>query len=110
MSAEPEQRETLGLGLLSGAIYFVHGIGDRRPARSPSRSARCCRTPATTPRRWGAFAAVTALPRALKPLFGLVTDTVPLLGAARRRSASRSPMSRSMRACVRDGLHGSDEA
>jgi MFS family permease len=77
-------RETLRLGLLFGVIYFVQGIGDptegliAQPVRSILKS-------------WGrgdaaiaTFAALLAIPWSLKPLYGLLTDFVPLAGSRRR--------------------------
>jgi predicted MFS family arabinose efflux permease len=77
-------RETLRLGLLFGAIYFVQGIGEptegliAQPVRSILKS-------------WGhddaaiaTFAALLAIPWSLKPLYGLLTDFVPLAGSRRR--------------------------
>ena len=71
---------TLRLGLLCGAIYFVQGIGEptegliAQPVRSILKS-------------WGqgdaaiaTFAALLAIPWSLKPLYGLLTDFVPLAG------------------------------
>ncbi len=77
-------REVVGLGLLFGAIYFVQGVGEpteglvAQPVRSLLKS-------------WGRsdaqvtdFAAIVAIPWSLKPLFGLLTDAVPLFGSRRR--------------------------
>ena len=80
-----ERRERLGLGVLFGAIYFIQGIGEptegliAQPVRSLLSS-------------WGhsasdiaTFAALLSVPWVLKPLYGLVTDFVPI-GGSRRRS------------------------
>lgn len=78
-------RETTGLVLLFGAMYFVQGIAEptegliAQPVRSLLKS-------------WGysaagiaGFGALLALPWSLKPLYGLLTDFVPI-GRTRRRS------------------------
>lgn len=79
-----ERREALRLALLFGTMYFVQGIGEpvaglvAQPVRSLLKS-------------WGedaatiaAFAAVVSLPWSLKPLYGLLSDFVPLFGYRRR--------------------------
>ncbi|NUQ63375.1 MAG: hypothetical protein HUU20_12930 [Pirellulales bacterium] len=76
--------EVAGLGLLFGAMYFVQGIGEptegliAQPVRSLLKS-------------WGhsasqiaAFSAVLALPWSLKPLYGILTDFVPIAGYRRK--------------------------
>jgi predicted MFS family arabinose efflux permease len=78
------RRTAVGLGLLFGAIYFVQGVGEptegliAQPVRSILKS-------------WGhgdaaiaTFVAVMAIPWSLKPLFGLLTDFVPLAGSRRK--------------------------
>ncbi|MCA9144740.1 MAG: MFS transporter [Planctomycetales bacterium] len=78
------RRETTGLVLLFGAMYFVQGIAEptegliAQPVRSLLKS-------------WGysaagiaGFGALLALPWSLKPLYGLLTDFVPIDGTRRR--------------------------
>jgi MFS family permease len=77
-------KEKVGLVLLFGTMYFVQGIAEptegliAQPVRSLLTS-------------WGrsaaevaAFGAILALPWSLKPLYGLLSDFVPLLGTRRR--------------------------
>jgi predicted MFS family arabinose efflux permease len=77
-------RETLGLMALFGAMYFVQGIAEptegliAQPVRSLLRS-------------WdysadaiGRFIFFLSLPWVIKPLYGLLTDFVPLAGTRRR--------------------------
>ncbi len=74
----------IGLGLLFGTMYFVQGIGEptdglvAQPVRSLLRDRGF---PAGT---IATFSALLALPWSLKPLFGLLTDFVPLFGTRRR--------------------------
>ncbi|MEO8497262.1 MAG: hypothetical protein ABI614_19495, partial [Planctomycetota bacterium] len=78
------RRETTGLVLLFGAMYFVQGIAEptegliAQPVRSMLKS-------------WGysaagiaGFGALLALPWSLKPLYGLLTDFIPIAGTRRR--------------------------
>lgn len=83
--ARPRFRDsTLGLGSLFGLMYFVQGVGEpteglvAQPMRSLLKS-------------WGhstgeiaAFAALLGVPWVLKPLYGLLTDFVPLRGSRRQ--------------------------
>jgi MFS family permease len=72
------------LGFLFGAIYFLQGIGEpsegliAQPARSLLK-------------RWGrsdsditTFMALLVIPWGLKPLYGLLTDFVPIFGTRRK--------------------------
>lgn len=80
MNATPATR----LALLFGAIYFVQGIGEPTEGliAQPTRSLL---------RGWGlgadeiaGFMLIVGLPWYLKPLLGLLTDYVPILGSRRR--------------------------
>lgn len=77
-------RGTLGLSLLFGTLYFVQGIAEptegliTQPVRSMLKS-------------WGysvgdiaLISLVAGLPWSFKPLYGLLTDFVPLAGSRRR--------------------------
>ena len=79
-----DRRRVAGLALLFGAIYFIQGIAEpteglvAQPVRSLLKS-----------RGDGAFAiaafvALLASPWFFKPLYGLLTDLVPLAGSRRR--------------------------
>lgn len=81
---DPPRRTTLGLGLLFGTIYFVQGVGEPTEGliAQPVRALL---------KRWGrdtddiaAFMALLALPWSLKPLFGVLSDFVPIAGSRRR--------------------------
>lgn len=78
------RRETLSLGLLFGAMYFLQGIGEptegliAQPVRSLLKS-------------WGrdaaeiaAFGAILSIPWMIKPLYGLFTDFLPLADYRRK--------------------------
>src|SRR5947209_15284293 len=79
-----ESGEAWRLGLLFGAIYFLQGIGEptdgliAQPLRSLLKG-------------WGrsageitAFSALLALPWTFKPIYGLLSDFVPLFGTRRK--------------------------
>jgi MFS family permease len=77
-------RQAWRLGLLFGTIYFVQGVGEPtegliiQPVRSLLRSW------GRGPGEIGAFVGAMAIPWSLKPLYGLLTDFVPLAGLRRR--------------------------
>ena len=77
-------RRTVGLVLLFGMLYFVQGIVEptegliAQPVRSLLKSWD------HTAGEIATFMALMALPWAFKPLYGLLTDFVPLAGTRRR--------------------------
>lgn len=79
-----ERRERLGLGVLFGAIYFIQGIGEptegliAQPVRSLLASWGHSATEIAT------FTALLSVPWVLKPLYGVLTDFVPIAGYRRR--------------------------
>jgi MFS family permease len=76
--------EAWRLGLLFGAIYFLQGIGEptdgliAQPVRSLLKTWGRSAGEITT------FSALLALPWAFKPLYGLLSDFVPLFGTRRK--------------------------
>jgi len=78
------RREAWGLGVLFGAFAFCQGVAE------PTEGLIAQPVQALLT-RWGhgtaevgAFAAMVALPWSLKPLYGLLTDFVPLFGRRRQ--------------------------
>jgi MFS family permease len=84
VATEPTRRQVVGLGAFFGTLYFVQGVGEptegliAQPVRSLLKG-------------WGldtaeiaAFAAIMAFPWTIKPLYGVLTDFVPLLGYRRK--------------------------
>jgi MFS family permease len=83
-ATKPTMRQVVGLGAFFGTLYFVQGVGEptegliAQPVRSLLKG-------------WGldtaeiaAFAAIMAFPWTIKPLYGVLTDFVPLLGYRRK--------------------------
>jgi MFS family permease len=75
---------TLRLGLLFGTIYFVQGIGEPTEGLIIQPVRTLLSTWGHGPEQIAAFVALLAVPWSLKPLFGLLTDFVPLAGTRRR--------------------------
>ncbi len=80
----PARREVWGLSILFGVLYFSQGVAEPgegligQPVRSSLYRWNYSVDQITT------FAFVIALPWMLKPLWGLLTDFVPLWGSRRR--------------------------
>jgi predicted MFS family arabinose efflux permease len=82
--AKPARREIVGLGILFGTIYFAQGIGD-------PGDGLISQPVISLLKKWGhadeqitLFSALLALPWSFKPLYGLLTDFVPLAGYRRK--------------------------
>ena len=79
-----QRGEAWRLGLVFGAFAFLQGIGDptdgllAQPVRSLLRGWGQSAGAITT------FSALLAIPWTLKPLYGLLTDFVPILGTRRK--------------------------
>lgn len=82
--ASASRREAFQLGLFFGAVYFIQGIGEptegliAQPVRSLLRSWHYSVTDISL------FATLLSLPWWFKPLYGLLSDFVPLAGYRRR--------------------------
>jgi predicted MFS family arabinose efflux permease len=78
------KRSVTRFGLLFGAMYFVQGIGEPteglvgQPVKSFLKANEYSAAEITS------FSALLALPWAIKPLYGVLTDFVPLFGLRRR--------------------------
>ena len=77
--------ETLRIGFLFGAIYFIQGISDPNSGLIAQPDNSLLRTWGKNSAEIATFGAILALPWCLKPLFGLLSDFVPL-GRYRRKS------------------------
>ncbi len=78
------RREAFTLGLFFGAMYFIQGIGEpteglvAQPVQSMLKSWGCDAA------EIGAFVAILSLPWMVKPVYGLLTDFVPVAGYRRK--------------------------
>lgn len=82
--ATPVQRTTWELATVFAVLYFAQGIAEPTEGliAQPVRSLLSERN--YSPRTVGYFAAAIAIPWSLKPLFGLLSDFVPLFGMRRK--------------------------
>ena len=70
--------ETIRLGFLFGVIYFIQGISDPNTGLISQPDNSLLRDWGNNTRQVATFAALLSLPWCLKPLFGLLSDFVPL--------------------------------
>jgi len=78
------RREAMGLGILFGAFAFCQGIAEPTEGLIAQPVQALLTRWGHGPAEVGAFAAMVALPWSLKPLYGLLTDFVPLFGRRRK--------------------------
>ncbi len=81
MRVEPSPR---ALGLLFGSVYFVQGIGEPTSGLLAQPLSALLKGRGEGAAQIAAFMAILALPWSIKPLYGLLTDFVPLFGSRRR--------------------------
>ncbi len=81
---KPSRRTTIHLGLLFAVLYFVQGLAEpgegliAQPVRSLLNGWK------KSPSEITQFMAIVSAPWAIKPLYGLLIDFVPLFGSRRR--------------------------
>jgi MFS family permease len=85
-SAAPLTRraQTVRLGVLFGTLYFIQGIGEPTEGLIAQPVRSLLDAWGLSPRGIGLFSMLLALPWAIKPLFGILTDFVPLWGRRRK--------------------------
>jgi MFS family permease len=72
------------LALVFGALYFIQGAGEPTEGLIAQPVRSLLKEWGTGPARIGTFAALLAIPWSLKPLYGLLSDFVPIAGSRRR--------------------------
>ncbi len=72
------------LGLMLGTMYFVQGIGEPSDGLLAQPMMGLMKSWQRSPEQIATFSAMLGLPWALKPLYGLLTDFVPLFGYRRK--------------------------
>ena len=78
------RRETVGLGLLFGAMYFIQGIGEPSEGLIAQPVLSLLKSWEFGDAQIARFAALISLPWAIKPLYGLLSDFLPLAGYRRK--------------------------
>ncbi|HEY5646075.1 MAG TPA: MFS transporter [Pseudomonadales bacterium] len=73
-----------GLAAFFAVMYFVQGLGDPTSGLIAQPVRSLLREWGESPSSIAAFMAVLAIPWTLKPLFGLLSDYLPLFGSRRR--------------------------
>lgn len=72
------------LGFLFGAMYFLQGITEPTAGLVAQPFKALLKSWQETPEAISGFAAILAQPWSIKPLYGLLSDFVPILGSRRR--------------------------
>lgn len=83
-AAPRDRASVLRLSVLFGTIYFVQGVSEPTAGLISQPVLALLKSWRLDPATISLFMALLALPWTLKPLMGLVTDFVPLLGWRRR--------------------------
>ena len=72
------------LGALFGAIYFIQGIGEPTEGLIAQPVRSLLLNWGQTPAQIATFMALISLPWSIKPLYGLISDFLPIFGSRRR--------------------------
>ncbi len=83
-NASGNDRRVAAIATLFGILYFVQGISEPTEGLIAQPTRSLLRNWGYSTESVGSFMAVLALPWAIKPLYGLLTDFVPLFGTRRR--------------------------
>ena len=83
-NATAARSDAFRLSLLFGAIYFIQGIGEPTEGLIAQPVRSLLNHWGQTTAQIGAFMALVSVPWAIKPLYGLISDFVPLAGSRRR--------------------------
>jgi hypothetical protein len=83
-NASDNEQRVAAIATLFGMLYFVQGISEPTEGLIAQPTRSLLRNWGYNTESVGSFMAVLALPWAIKPLYGLLTDFVPLFGTRRR--------------------------
>ena len=83
-NATAPRTDAIRLSLLFGAIYFIQGIGEPTEGLIAQPVRSLLNHWGQTTAQIGTFMALVSLPWAIKPLYGLISDFLPLAGSRRR--------------------------
>jgi predicted MFS family arabinose efflux permease len=78
------RRETVGLGFLFASVYFVQAIADPSDGLITQPLTKLLKDWQWEERGVTRFMAILSIPWALKPLYGLLTDFLPMAGYRRK--------------------------
>lgn len=90
------KRFVTGVSAFFATMYFIQGVGDPTSGLIAQPARALLKQWGEGPASIGAFMALVSLPWMLKPLFGLLSDFVPLLGSHRRSYLLFSSVSASL--------------
>ena len=88
-------RFVTGLSAFFATMYFIQGVGDPTSGLIAQPVRALLKSWGDSPTTIAAFMGLLALPWSLKPLFGLLSDLVPLFGSRRRNYLLISSLSAS---------------
>jgi MFS family permease len=77
-------RDTRRLAFIFGALYFVQGVAEPTGGLISQPVRSLLKDWGKTPAEVGAFIALVSIPWMIKPIYGLLSDFVPLFGSRRR--------------------------
>lgn len=82
---EPSPRRgALGLAVFFGIVYFVQGVGEPTAGLIAQPTMSLLRRWELTPAEIATFLMLLGLPWSMKPLFGLISDFIPIAGSRRK--------------------------
>lgn len=82
--ARATARQTLGLSILLGTMYFVQGVGEPTEGLLSQPVKSILKSWSTRPGDIVLFTSLMVVPWCVKPLYGLLSDFVPLAGYRRK--------------------------
>jgi hypothetical protein len=78
------RRATVRLGVLVGLVYFAQGVADPTEGLATQPALSLLKSAGRRADEIAHFSAMLTIPWVLKPLYGLLSDLVPLAGTRRK--------------------------